>query len=136
MYMLNNGGAQAAAFPDVCLTPIPEDPNPASIPYPNSSDTTLADPATIAEEILVVGLPALNLASVLVSSEGDDLGTELGVVSKDVMGPVTFLLGSTSVTVNGVPAVRLSCPTGHNGEPPNAEGTITTPSQLVVVVLS
>ncbi|WP_027212213.1 DUF4150 domain-containing protein [Burkholderia sp. WSM2232] len=136
MFMLNNGGATALAVPDVCITPVPSPggPVPTPLPYPNTGTTAMADPGGLVQNVLVVGLPAMNLASKVMMTEGDQPGSQGGVVSHKIMGEMSFLMGSTAVMVGGKPAVRLGALTGHNGAPPNAEGSVIAPSQTVVVV--
>lgn len=138
MFMLNCGGAEAMAFPDVCLTPVPTPagPVPTPIPYPNMASTAMANPATVVDNVLVVGMPALNLGSEITVTEGDEPGVDGGVVSLEVMQMARFAAGSACVMVRGVPAVRLTSMTLHNGALPNAEGAVVVPSQVVVLVLS
>jgi hypothetical protein len=131
MFMLNNGGAMAFAFPDTCWTPL-GGLIAVPLPYPNASDTSLADPETICDNILLVGLPALNVESVLELSQGDDAGVDGGLVSETDMGKVIFVDGSEQVMLNAMPSVRVGDPTGQNGEPPNIIGMVASPSQIVV----
>ncbi|MFL9988895.1 DUF4150 domain-containing protein [Paraburkholderia sediminicola] len=119
------------AFPDVCWTPL-GGLIAVPVPYPNISDTSFADPDTICDNILVVGLPALTVESELETSEGDEEGVDGGVVSGTLMGKVIFLDGSEQVMLNAMPCVRLADLTGQNGEPPNIVGLVSTPSQTVV----
>jgi hypothetical protein len=138
MFMLNSGGAMAQAVPDVCITPVPSPtgPVPTPMPYPNLANTSMADPGGLVSKVLVVGMPALNLASKITMSNGDEAGVQGGVVSGVFGQQVAFLMGSVKVMVGGKPAVRLSAPTGHNGSPPNAVGAVIAPSQTVVMVMS
>lgn len=138
MFMLNNGGAMALAVPDVCITPVPTPvgPVPTPLPYPNTATTSMADPGGVVAKVLVVGMPALNIGSKITMTQGDQPGSQGGVISHKVMGEMNFLLGSATVMVGGKPAVRLTALTGHNGAPPNAEGAVIAPSQTIVMVMT
>lgn len=135
MFMLNNGGAMAnATVPDMCNTPTPAGPVPT--PYPNIAETSMADPGGLVAEVLVAGMPAMNLMSKVTMSNGDEAGAGGGVVCGRIDGEMTFLNGSISVMVGGKPAVRVTCMTGHNGAPQNTVGVVAAPSQTQVMVLS
>ncbi|KFE54506.1 PAAR-like domain-containing protein [Pseudomonas syringae] len=135
MYMLNNGGATAnSTVPDICKTPTPAGPMP--MPYPNTADTSLADPGGLVMPVLVCGLPAMNFMSKVLLSTGDEPGVGGGVVSGVIMGSMAFIDGSVAVMVGGMPAVRLTSQTAHNGTPPNTTGMVSAPSQTVVMVMS
>ncbi|WP_254439692.1 DUF4150 domain-containing protein [Pandoraea iniqua] len=134
--MLNNGGATAVAFPDVCVTPVPTPagPVPTPLPYPNLASTAMTNPETLSETVLVVALPSLNQGSEIPMTEGDEMGVEGGVMSGEFAQVARFPVGSTCVMVDGLPAVRLGSPTTHNGMLPNAQGVVATPSQTVVII--
>lgn len=132
MFMLNNGGAQANAIPDVCKVPSPAGPVPT--PFPNLATTQMAQPSGLLRNVLVVNMPALNQASKIMMSSGDEVGTVGGVASNRIKGEVQFMNGSMTVMVGGKPAVRMGCMTGHNGMPVNAVGTVISPSQSTVMV--
>lgn len=134
MFMLNNGGATCNAMPDVCKTPTPAGPVP--IPYPNIASTNMCDPGGLVNKVLLVNMPAINLATKVMLSNGDQAGAAGGVVSNKMMGETQFMLGSMKVMVGGKPAVRLTAMTGQNGSPPNSVGTVIAPSQTKVMVLS
>jgi hypothetical protein len=135
MYMLNNGGASAmASVPDVCKTPTPAGPVPT--PYPNIATTDMADPGGLVPEVLITAMPALNQMSKILMSQGDEGGVAGGgVVSAKIMGEMAFINGSTKVMAGGMPAVRVTCQTTHNGAPPNSTGVVSIPSQTAVMVL-
>ncbi|MFM0305978.1 DUF4150 domain-containing protein [Paraburkholderia sediminicola] len=134
MFQNTSGGGMAFAFPDVCKTPAPTGFVP--LPYPNLATGTQADPETVALNVLVCGMPALNMASVIAISEGNEAGTGGGVISGEIMGQATFLTGSVKVMIGGVPTTRLTSATAQNGAFPNTEGVVLVPSQTVVLVLS
>lgn len=131
MFILNTAGAIAlATVPDVCMTPAV--PSPIPVPYPNIAMSDLADPATIVENVLVVGMPALNMGSILLLSDGDQGGTAGGgVACGEIMGAAAFIDGSLTVMIGGMPAVCLSDLTTQNAN--NTMGLVTTPSQTVVM---
>lgn len=85
---------------------------------------------------MINGMKAFNLKTNFPSSQGDQAGSAGGVVSGKIMGQVKYTSGSTSVYIEGPPAVRLSSPTAHNGSPPNAPmGIQVVPSQNKVMIL-
>lgn len=137
-FMLNNAGAMAmSSAPDICKTPSPAGPVP--VPYPNIANSQMADPSSISSKVLVCGMPALHQASKISLSNGDEAGCAGGgMASGKVMGQMSFLNGSLKVMVEGKPAVRLGCLTGHNGNPQNTVGTVSMPppGQCKVMVLS
>ena len=134
MYLLTSGGETNMGTPDVCNTPTPAGPIPT--PYPNTSDGATADHATCALTILADGMPSFNQMTQIPLSQGDEAGVNLGVVSGLVMGPTTFIMGSTIVFNEGAPAVVLTSPTGHNGISMNCPGTPVAPSQVIVMIMS
>lgn len=121
----------AFGFPDVCLTPIVV---PVPIPYPNFALNIMAVPA--AYNVLVSGMPALNMSSIVPLTLADEPGIELGVLSGMVMGPQRALLGSFTTLVDGMPATRLTSMTAHNGIGLNAPGLSIVPSQVNLLVLT
>lgn len=134
MFMLSTGGAMANAMPDVCKTPTPAGPVP--IPYPNIAQTSMADPGGVVPKVLVANLPALNMGTKILMSNGDEAGAAGGLMSSKIIGEAQFTLGSLKVMVGGKPAVRLGAMTAQNGSPPNSVGAIISPSQVRVMVLS
>lgn len=134
MFLLSTDGAIAMAIvPDVCLTP--EVPSPVPVPYPNIAMSDLADPASIVSNVLVVGMPALNMGSVLLLSDGDQAGTAGGgILCGEIMGAAAFIQGSASVMVGAMPGVCLGGLTTQNAN--NTMGLVTTPSQVVVMLQS
>lgn len=132
MFMLNNGGAQTSASPDVCKVPTPAGPVPT--PFVNLGTTQMADPGGLVRKVLVVNMPALNQASKITMSNGDQPGTAGGVASNKIMGEIQFMNGSTKVMVGGKPAVRVGVMTGQNGKPVNAVGSVIQPSQNKVII--
>jgi len=134
MFQLTMADGQNMAMPDTCLTPTPGGPVP--MPYPNISMTSTALPPTTCMTILIDGTPALNMTSEIPLSNGDEAGVNLGVVSGMIMGPTSYIMGSETLMLEGVPAVKLTSETGQNGESMNAEGACIVPSQEIMIVLS
>ena len=78
---------------------------------------------------------AATTKTVIMLSSGDEPGVTGGVVSNRNIGPCLFEVGSTSVNIEGKPAVYLGSTTGHNGQSnSNTVGAQTVPSQVTVVV--
>ncbi len=133
MFQLTMAGGMQTGFPDVCLTPTPVGPVP--IPYPNISTGAMANPASTALTVLTDAMPSLNQMSMIMLSNGDNAGVNMGVASGMVMGPTEFILGSFTVLMGGAPAQRLTSLTGHNGLSMNCPGVSLAPSQVTVLVL-
>lgn len=134
MQMLSTGGAVANAPADVCKVPTPAGPVPT--PFPNIATTQMTNPGSVVKKVLVANMPALNQMSKITLSNGDQAGSVGGVVSNKIMGQAQFLNGSTKVMVGGKPAVRVGCMTGQNGQPQNTVGSVISPSQVKVMVMS
>jgi len=132
MFLLNTGGAMTTAtVPDVCMTPAA--PSPVPVPYPNFAMSDMADPASIVENVLVVGMPALNMGSSLLLSQGDEAGSAGGgVACGQIMGKADFVDGSMTVMVGGMPGVCLTGMTTQNAN--NTVGLVASPSQVVVIL--
>uniref|UniRef100_UPI001BCFD22B DUF4150 domain-containing protein n=1 Tax=Klebsiella aerogenes TaxID=548 RepID=UPI001BCFD22B len=64
------------AFPDVCLTPMPA---PTPIPYPDIALGPTAIPNAL--NILFMGMPAHNMATVTPLTNGDNPGVATGVIA-------------------------------------------------------
>lgn len=133
MFMLSSGGAMCLAVPDVCKVPTPAGPVPT--PFPNQGTTQMADPGALVKKVLVANMPALNQATKILMTSGDEAGTAGGVSSSKIKGNVAFQKGSAKVMVGGKPALRVGDPTGHNGAPVNALGSVVKPSQSKVMVM-
>lgn len=128
MFVCTMQNGMTMAMPDVCLTPAPPAP-PIPMPYPNTGQLMMGVPPV--PTVLISGAPALNKASMVPISMGDEPGVNGGVSSGTFIGPVKFVMGSMVVTIGGKPAVRLGDPIkGNNG---NAFGTVMSPSQPVVM---
>ena len=116
-------------FPDVCLTPSPA---PVPIPYPNIALGPTAIPNVV--NVLIMGMPAHNMGTVVPLTNGDNAGVSLGVASGTVMGQQRHLTGAFTVLVYGLPATRLTSVSLGNST--NAPGARFVPSQANVMVLA
>ncbi|MBS0053882.1 DUF4150 domain-containing protein [Yersinia sp. Marseille-Q3913] len=117
------------ALPDVCLTPCPL---PVPVPYPNFASAQTAIPNAF--NILFVGAPAHNMATIIPLTNGDSPGVAGGVASATVMGPSRHLSGAFSVLLKGSPATRLTSSSLQNST--NASGSRMVPSQFKVLILA
>ncbi|NUP14464.1 MAG: DUF4150 domain-containing protein [Polyangiaceae bacterium] len=102
----NKGPSLNFGFPDVCRTPI--GPLIIPIPYPNFAAHAMAIP--FSPVVSAAMIPALNLASVVPLTTGD----EPGVAHWTVMGPGTFDMGNPVVFIDMLPGINLTCPTSGN----------------------
>ncbi|MHC4400300.1 MAG: DUF4150 domain-containing protein [Planctomycetota bacterium] len=125
-------GGMNFAFPDVCLTPVPM---PVPIPYPNFALGMTANPATACKKIYLSCMPAHNLMTMIPLSLGDNAGVNLGVASGMVMGPSRHLMGSFGVIYEGLPATKMTSPTGQNGLSLNMLGLTIVPAQFKVMIM-
>lgn len=116
-------------FPDVCLTPTPA---PVPIPYPNIALGPMGVPA--AYNVLLMGLPAHNVATTVPLTNGDNAGIALGVASGLVMGPSRHVLPAFTCLMGGLPATRLTSVSIQNST--NCPGMRIVPSQVKVIVLA
>ena len=116
-------------FPDVCQTPMPA---PVPVPYPNIALGPTAVPTVF--NVLMMGAPAHNMATMTPMTHGDEPGVALGVASGLVMGPQRHVTGAFTVLINGMPATRLTSVSLSNGT--NAVGARIVPSQVNVVLLA
>jgi hypothetical protein len=117
--------------PDVCLTPAPPGP-PLPVPYPNTAMSNMAVPTC--PNILILGMPAHNLATSIPMTNGDNAGVATGVASGTVMGPSRHVTGAFTVLFNAMPASRMTSVSIQNST--NCPGVRTVPSQPLVVLLA
>ena len=118
------------AMPDVCLTPA--GPAVVPVPYPNIAMGATAIPSQT--NVLIMAMPAHNLATIIPMTNGDNAGVMMGVASGTVMGPSRHLTGSFSVLLGGMPATRLTSMSLQNST--NAPGCRLVPSQSIVLLLA
>ncbi|KOC88892.1 DUF4150 domain-containing protein [Winslowiella iniecta] len=117
------------ALPDVCLTPLPM---PVPVPYPNIALGPTAIPNAL--NILFLGMPAHNLATIIPLTNGDNAGINMGVASGTVMGPSRHLTASFTVLLKGSPATRLTSLSLQNAT--NIVGMRAVPSQFKVLMMA
>lgn len=127
-------GGVSMAGPDVCKTPIGNSTPP--IPYPNIAQGSTANPATIVQRVLISGMPAHNLRTVVPMSQGDAPGVCGGVMSGCNMGPRKHLSGASNILVGGSPVTKMTDPTGQNGTSMNTTGSTISPAQTKVMIMS
>ncbi|EAR10063.1 DUF4150 domain-containing protein [Reinekea blandensis] len=87
---------------DVCLTRIGNSVVP--IPYPNVAESK--DAANTASTVFINGQPACTKDSTFSKSRGDEPGNKKGVKSGTKGGEASFIMGSSNVFIEGVPAAR------------------------------
>lgn len=102
----NRGVGMNIGFPDVCLTPA--GPAVVPVPYPNFGQHAMAAP--FAATVMVTAMNALNLASTIPMTQGD----QPGVAHPTVMGAGRFTMGNPIVNIEGLPGINLLCPTTGN----------------------
>ncbi len=120
------------AVPDVCKVPAPPAPF-VPVPFPNMAQLPMAIPPCI--KVMIMAMPAHNLMSITPISNGDEAGVMGGMVSQIFIGPSKHIIGSFGVLFCGMPATKLTSPTGQNGLLPNAFGMTTVPSQTKVMIM-
>ena len=98
MFAMSKEGGMLVCPIDICLTPTPVGDIP--IPYPNMGEAPMAEPG--AETVLICGCPALNTASEIAMTEGDEPGASGGIMSGEIMGAGKFMEGSQKVRIEGV----------------------------------
>lgn len=116
--------------PDVCKTPTPGGPVP--IPYPNIAQCPMA--VKTALKVMFSQRPVIHKMSEIPMSSGDEAGTAGGVKSGVFIGPMTYMMGSTKVMIEGQPCVFQTATTLHNGTSFNIPGVQAGPSQTNVMV--
>ena len=128
-----NGGGQCMGMPDVCLTPVPPPVSQVPIPYPNIGMLNQAQKTST--KVKFVSKPVVTIKYEMSQSEGDEAGTNKGVMSGMNMDKVTFKKGSSKVKIEGQPCVHLTSMSAHNGMSANAPaGLQVAPSQTKVLV--
>src|SRR6185436_40551 len=95
----NKGIGMSLGFPDVCLTP----PVPLPVPYPNIALNALA--AIFSPVVKLCMLPALNMASFMPMTMGD----EAGLAHPTFKGTGRYPMGNPIVHIDMLPAINLLC---------------------------
>ncbi|MBI4952521.1 MAG: DUF4150 domain-containing protein [Myxococcales bacterium] len=110
-------------FPDVCNTIV--GPATAPIPYPNIAMNAQA--SGFSPTVSVSGMNALNQATQIPMTSGDEAGT----AHPTIKGGSSYTLGNPIVFIDGMPAINLACPTTGNNMN-NAAGAVLVPSITTV----
>ncbi len=118
------------ALPDVCLTPA--GPVVVPIPYPDIAMGPMAIPNQTV--VMIMGMPAHNLGTIIPMTNGDNAGVAGGVASGTFMGPSRHTTAAFTVLYGGMPATRLTSMTMQNST--NAVGARIAPSQTIVLLLA
>lgn len=112
----NKGAGMNVGFPDVCLTP----PVPVPVPYPNLAMNAMAAPFAATVKVSMVN--ALTMGSQIPMTSGDEAGA-----ASPIKGPSRYTMGNPIVSIEGLPAINLLCPTTGNNVN-NALGAVLVPS--------
>lgn len=119
-------------MPDVCLVPAPPAP-PIPTPFPNMGQVAMATKTPT--KVLIQNMPVIVMMSEIPMSQGDEAGTNGGVVSGQNMGKIAYMQASMKVLAEGKGVAMLTSMTGHNGASPNMPaGHQIAPSQVKVLV--
>ncbi len=121
-------GMDIATIPDVCKVP----PLAIPVPFPNLAPMIMGEPTQF--ETLILCMPAHNMATMRMLSQGDDAGVMGGIISQMDMGLSMNVEPVTNVLIGGPPATKMTNLTIQNVC--NTEGMSLVPSQEVVMMLS
>ena len=119
----NRGAGMNIGFPDVCLTPA--GPAVVPVPYPNLAMNAQATP--FSPVVKVSGVNALNMASKIPMTSGDEAGSAHPQFKQ--MGAYT--MGNPIVSIDQMPGINLCCPTTGNNMN-NPLGAVLVPSAVNV----
>lgn len=128
MFANTQMGGMDFAFADVLLTPMPA---PVPVPYSNTAQGAMGAPPV--SNILIVSMPAHNMATKVPLTDGDNAGVA-GVSSGTVRGPTRPVTGVSTVLLGGMPATRLTDTSQQNAN--NTTGARIVPSQTKVLLLA
>lgn len=106
----NKGAGGDVVMIDVCKTPA--GPVVVPVPYPNFAMNAMA--VAWSPNVLWTFLPALNQASIIPLTMGDEAGVAGGLASGIIKGPSVVTMGNPIVFVNMLPAKNLTCLTASN----------------------
>ncbi len=130
VFVNTNMGGMDVAGPDTCNIPYAAGA-PVPTPLPNTAQGATTIPTQF--KVLIMCMPAHNLASTKAVSEGDESGVMMGVASGTIKGPSRNLMGSTNYFPGCMPATKMLMPTLQNST--NAPGASAAPSQPKVMSL-
>ncbi len=117
-----------SAFPDVCKIP----PFAVPAPFPNLAPMVTGEPTQF--EVTILCMPAHNLATMRMLSQGEDAGVLGGVVSGEDMSFSMNIEPVSNVMMGGPPATKMTNMTMQNGG--TTVGATLVPSQEVVLMLA
>lgn len=106
-------------------------PTGTPVSYPNLAQRASAIPNV--SNVILVGGPAHNAATIIPASSGDEGGAMGGVASGTVAGTSRNPQGASKVILSGMPVTRMTDPTLQNTG--NSSGSGTSPSQTKVINL-
>jgi len=135
MFLNTQMGAMSMAMPDVCKMPIPP-AGPVPMPFPNMAQSTMADPGSASQKVMIANSPAHSLKTKVTMSAGDNAGVAGGVVSNKMMGECRHSKGSMKVMIEGQPGTRITDMTMQNAMPANGVGATIKPAQTKVLAPS
>ena len=121
-------------FPDTCMTPGIIAGAPGPLPYPNMAVHAMAIPSQF--KMLIMCMPAHNIATIIPASMGDQPGCSPGGVASGIfMGPSLNTKCSVKVLEGGMPATRMLDTDQQNltNSPP---GMSLVPGQFKVLTLT
>lgn len=121
----NHGMGMNMGFPDVCLTPMV--PAPVPIPYPNIGMNAMAIPTC--PNVLISLMPAQNMASMPMLTNGDNAGV---VHPAGMMKPGGTTMGNPMILTSFLPSKNLLCPS-HGNTYNNPLGATLVPSIVNVL---
>jgi carboxyl-terminal processing protease len=119
----NRGVGMNIGFPDVCNTIV--GPATVPIPYPNLAMNAQATP--FSSTVKVSMMNALNMASSIPMTSGDEAGT----AHPTIKGAGRYTMGNPIVSIENMPAINLTCPTTGNNMN-NPVGAVLVPSAVTV----
>lgn len=120
----NRGAGQNLAFPDVCNTVV----GPATVPVPYPNIALNAQATGFSTIVKVSMVNALNLASQIPMTSGD----EAGAAHPTVKGAARYTMGNPIVMVEKMPGIMLTAMTTGNNMNANA-GAVIVPSTANVL---
>lgn len=131
-----NGGGNALAFPDTCMTPGIAAGAPGPFTYPNSC---MMSDGSGSSKVLIENKDTLRKGDEIRMSTGDEAGNSPGgTVSGGFKGKCsikTVVTTSGKVKAEGGDIAHVTCMTGHNGSNANMPaGAQLAPSQTKVMV--
>lgn len=132
MFVCTIAKGTASALPDACKTQVGTAVVP--IPYTNLAQMTAAKGNSVAKKVFFDGAKAMMVKTRISQSSMNEPGALGGVVSNKNVAPAGFKKGSTALFIEGAAAVFMGSPTVQNGNPPNAVGSVISPSQTKVAV--